>query len=52
MSASAAVRHGVHDFLHFPRLGDHIPGDLIVQRMTAAMNTDPDHAAWVQNLER
>jgi hypothetical protein len=48
--AYAPVRRGVRDFLHFPRLGETVPGDVIVQRMTAAMNADPDRATWLENL--
>lgn len=48
----APLRRGLHDFVHFPRLGDTVPGDLIVQRMTEAMNTDPDEATWLENLRR
>jgi hypothetical protein len=46
----APVRRGLHDFLHFPRMGDRVPGDLIVQRMTRVMDSDADQATWLQNL--
>ncbi|HWE02888.1 MAG TPA: hypothetical protein VG326_10815 [Tepidisphaeraceae bacterium] len=46
----APVRRGVKDFLHFPRLGERIPGDLIVRRMTQAMDADPDRDTWLANL--
>jgi hypothetical protein len=48
----APVRRGLHDFLDFPRLGDTVPGDLIVQRMTDVMNAEPDLATWLENLRR
>ena len=48
----APVRRGLHDFVKFPHIGDRIPGDLIVQRMTASMNADPDRAIWLENLHR
>lgn len=48
----APVRRGLHDFLEFPRLGDTVPGDLIVPRMTDAMNAEPDRATWLENLRR
>jgi hypothetical protein len=48
----APVRRGVDDFLAFPRLGDTVPGDLIVQRMTDVMNADADRATWLENLRR
>ncbi|MDB5174468.1 MAG: hypothetical protein JWN51_3241 [Phycisphaerales bacterium] len=46
----APVRRGLHDFLHFPRMGDRVPGDLIVERMTQVMNSDADAATWRENL--
>ncbi len=48
----APVRRGLHDFLQFPRLGDTVPGDVIVQRMTDVMNEDPDKQTWLDNLRR
>jgi hypothetical protein len=48
----APVRRGLHNFLQFPRLGDRIPGDLIVRRMTAVMNAQADRATWLDNLRR
>jgi hypothetical protein len=46
----APVRRGLHDFLHFPRMGDRVPGDAIVERMTEVMNTDADRSTWKENL--
>jgi hypothetical protein len=46
----APVRKGLHDFSHFPRLGERVPGDLIVRRMTEVMNADADRDTWLQNL--
>jgi hypothetical protein len=46
----APVRRGLHDFLHFPRMGDRVPGDLIVQTMTKVMDSDADQATWLENL--
>jgi FtsH-binding integral membrane protein len=46
----APVRKGLHDFSNFPRLGERVPGDLIVRRMTEVMNTDPDRDTWLENL--
>ncbi|MDB5290535.1 MAG: Dolichyl-phosphate-mannose-protein mannosyltransferase [Phycisphaerales bacterium] len=46
----APVRRGLHNFLHFPRLGDRVSGDLIVERMTQVMDTDPEVATWRENL--
>jgi hypothetical protein len=48
----APVRRGLHDFLHFPRMGDTVPGDVIVQRMTDVQNEDPDKSTWLENLRR
>ena len=48
----APVRRGLHDFRDFPRMGDTVPGDLIVQRMTDVQNADPDKATWLENLRR
>jgi hypothetical protein len=48
----APVRKGLHDFLHFPRMGETVPGDLIVQRMTDVMNENPDKETWLENLKR
>ena len=36
------VRKGLHDFLRFPHMGDKVPGDLLVRRMTEVMNADAD----------
>jgi hypothetical protein len=46
----APVRKGLHDFLHFPRMGQRVPGDLLVRRMTEVMNADADADTWLQNL--
>jgi hypothetical protein len=46
----APVLSGLHDFLHLPRLGDTVPGDLIVERMTRVMNAEPDKQTWLANL--
>lgn len=46
----APTRRGLHDFRHFPRMGDRVPGDLIVNAMTATMNADPDLHTWMDNL--
>jgi hypothetical protein len=48
----APVRRGLHDFRDFPRLGDRVPGDLIVRRMTEVMDEDPDLATWMENLSK
>jgi hypothetical protein len=48
--AYAPVLRGLHDFLDLPRVGDTVPGDLIVGRMTEAMNAEPDKQTWLQNL--
>lgn len=48
----APVRRGLHDFVRFPRMGETVPGDVIVQRMTDVMNEDPDKATWLENLHR
>jgi hypothetical protein len=48
----APTRRDLHDLLGFPRMGDTVPGDLIVQRMTAVQNTDPDKTTWLENLSR
>lgn len=48
----APVHRGLHEFLHVPRLGDTVPGDAIVQRMTDVMNAEPDRATWLENLRR
>lgn len=46
----APVRRGLHDFWHLPRMGDRVPGDLILEAMAADMNADPDRATWIENL--
>ena len=46
----APIRKGLHDFRYFPRMGDRVPGDLIVRRMTEVMNANPDRDTWVENL--
>jgi hypothetical protein len=46
----APTLRGLHEFLHLPRLGDAVPGDLIVQRMTQVMNAEPDKPTWLENL--
>ncbi len=46
----APVRRGLHDFLRFPYMGDRVPGDLIVRRMTQVMDADPDADTWLENL--
>jgi hypothetical protein len=46
----APVRHGLRDFRHLPRLGDTVPGDVIVERMTRVMNAEPDKQTWLENL--
>ena len=48
----APTRRGLHDLLGFPRMGDTVPGDVIVQRMTQVQNTDSDKATWLENLRR
>ncbi len=48
--AYAPTRRGLHSFLHFPRMGDDVPGDLIVQTMTRIMTEDPDRQTWLDNL--
>jgi hypothetical protein len=48
----APVRSGLHDFQHFPRMGDRVPGDLIVRRMTEVMDEDPDLPTWLENLSK
>jgi hypothetical protein len=48
--AHAPVLRGLHDFRHLPRLGDTVPGDLIVARMTRVMNAEPDKQTWLANL--
>jgi hypothetical protein len=49
--AYAPTRRGLHSFLQFPRMGDDVPGDLIVQTMTRVMVEDPDRQTWLENLE-
>jgi hypothetical protein len=46
----APTRKDLHDFSHFPRMGDRVPGDLIVARMTEVMNEDADLKTWLANL--
>ena len=46
----APTRRGLHDFLHFPRMGDRIPGDLIMRRMIQVMDEGADRATWLENL--
>ena len=46
----APVRDGVRDFFQTPRLGESVPGDLLVNRMTQAMDENPDEATWRANL--
>lgn len=48
--AYAPVLRGLHDFLRLPRLGDTVPGDVIVERMTRTMNAEPDKQTWLANL--
>ena len=48
----APVRRGLHDFLHLPRMGDRVPGDLIFDVMAADMNADADRPTWMENLRR
>lgn len=40
------------DFLNLPRIGNLVPGDLIVKEMTARMNAHPDRAVWLENLQK
>jgi hypothetical protein len=47
----APVRRGLFDFRHFPRMGEKIPGDLLVKRMTQVMDTDADRETWMKNLQ-
>jgi hypothetical protein len=46
----APTRRGLHSFLEFPRMGNTVPGDLIVQTMTHVMVEDPDRQTWLENL--
>jgi hypothetical protein len=46
----APIRRGLHDFSRFPRMGDRLPGDLIVRRMTEVMNENADRDTWIENL--
>jgi hypothetical protein len=48
--AYAPTRRGLHSFLEFPRMGDDVPGDLIVATMTRVMTEDPDRQTWLDNL--
>jgi hypothetical protein len=48
--AYAPVLRGLHDFRRLPRLGDTVPGDVIVERMTRVMNAEPDKQTWLANL--
>jgi hypothetical protein len=48
----APVRPGIATFVDVPRLGDTIPGDLILDAMTAAQNANADRATWLANLQR
>jgi hypothetical protein len=48
----APVRPGIAKFADVPRLGETVPGDLILDAMTAAQNADADRATWVTNLGR
>lgn len=48
----APARRDLHDLLGLPRMGDTVPGDMIVQRMTAVQNTNSDKTTWLGNLAR
>jgi hypothetical protein len=48
--AYAPTRRGLHSFRDFPRMGETVPGDLIVQTMTRVMTADPDKQTWLDNL--
>jgi hypothetical protein len=48
----APVRPEIHRFVDVPRLGDTVPGDLILDAMTAAQNANADRATWLANLQR
>lgn len=50
--AYAPTRRGLASFVDLPRLGDKVPGDLIVQRMTQVMVADPDRTTWLTNLRK
>lgn len=47
----APTRRGLHSFVKFPRMGDDVPGDLIVKTMTRVMTEDPDRETWLENLK-
>jgi hypothetical protein len=49
--AYAPIRRGLHSFLQFPRMGDDVPGDLIVQTMSRVMTENPDRRTWLENLK-
>jgi hypothetical protein len=49
--AYAPTRRGLHSFENFPRMGDDVPGDLIVQTMTRIMQENPDRQTWLENLQ-
>jgi hypothetical protein len=46
----APVLRRLHEFLQLPRLGETVPGDVIVERMTRVMNAQPDKQTWLANL--
>jgi hypothetical protein len=50
--AYAPTRRGLTSFVDLPRLGDKVPGDLIVQRMTQVMVANPDRTTWLTNLRK
>lgn len=49
--AYAPTHQGLHSFEDFPRMGDDVPGDLIVQTMTRIMLEHPDRQTWLENLQ-
>ena len=46
------TRHGVRTPADLPWLGDHLPGERLVEAASAATVADPDHAAWLGGLRR
>jgi hypothetical protein len=48
----APVRPDIERFVDVPRLGNTVPGDLILDAMTAAQNANADRATWLANLAR
>jgi hypothetical protein len=48
----APVRADIKQFIDVPRLGDTVPGDLILDAMTATQNANADRATWVANLRQ